>query len=216
MKNILFVLLFFVAIKTYGTAQAADIIIFNGKEYFLFTNPLEKYFEEHPDKRPKRGNFLTALMRGYIATFEFKDNELILKDIEIYISDSLRENEPESEWVSVLDEVFPNQEVLKIDWWTGLLVLPFGEVINCATMGYGSTYENYILIEINSGNLIKSLEMNYIEYEIFKEKQFEEFKKTDKYKEIFEKLKKYDYPNEEIDDFIKLFESDYLTKILTE
>ena len=100
----------------------------------LFTNPMESYFTQYPDKRPKNDVELTSLWRGYVATFEINDNQLYLKDIEIIDS-----NKKGIEWKSVLNEIFPNQEHIKIDWMTGLLVIPSGKLVNYVHMGYAST-----------------------------------------------------------------------------
>ena len=57
-----------------ATAQYPDILIHKGKEHSLFNNPMEAYFEKHPKKKPESGVRSSALWRGYVATFEFKDN----------------------------------------------------------------------------------------------------------------------------------------------
>lgn len=173
MKIILVILIsFFSFSKAFATAQYPDRIIFNNKEYSLFTNPLERYFVKNEDKRPKGGVISTALWRGYVATFEIIENQFYVKDIEIEIRNKTSDG---TEWKSVIDEVFPKTEDRKIDWFNGLLILPYGELINYVHMGYESTYENYIIIEIDKGKYLKSKDLNYKEYENLKERQFEAF-----------------------------------------
>jgi hypothetical protein len=123
---------------------------------------------------------------------------------------------------------------------TGLLVLPEGEIVNYVHMGYGSTYELYTLLEIDSGNLKKEIKLGYEEYEEFKDKQFEAFKKTDEYEKIktetlcrfnneleYFKEQDYDdsfidafrsiiYDDEYIESFFRQFIIDYSSKILVE
>ena len=188
----------------FGTAQAPDKIIYNGKEYALHSNPMESYFEKYPDKRPRREVYSSGLRRGYVATFEVKDNQLYLKNIEIEIWTSFK---------SVLNEVFPNQEFVKVDCFTGLLVLPEGEMGDYAHTGYASTYEHYILLEFENGNLKRKKLFGYEEYEEFKEKQFQAFKKTDEYRELKENFKKtYDIT----ENFLRTFVIEYSSKILVE
>ena len=115
-----------------------------------------------------------------------------------------------------MKEVFPKQKEIKVDWLTGLLVLPYGELVNYVHMGYGSTYENYILLEFNSGRLKNEKHFKYDEYERFKERQFQKFKQTDKYKKIKADLQKDGGSDEFIDSFLRSFATEYTSNILTE
>ena len=68
------------ASSAFATAQAPDKIIYKGQEYSLLVNPMEAYFDMHPERRP-RGRMSTALWRGYVATFQVRGERLVLKDI---------------------------------------------------------------------------------------------------------------------------------------
>lgn len=70
------ILTLFFGVNVFATGQEPDRIIFKGQEYMLFSNPLETYFKKYPDKRPTRGFESTGLWRGYIATFEVRNNRL--------------------------------------------------------------------------------------------------------------------------------------------
>lgn len=204
-------IIFFCFAKLSATAQYPDKINYNSKEYSLLTNPLEKYFEKNEDKRPTGGVISSAMWRGYVATFEIIENELFVKDIEIQILD---EKDGSLEWKSVINEVFPQADQRKIDWFSGLLTLPYGELIHYVHMGYGSTYENYILIEIEKGRSIKSKDLNFKEYEILKEQQFEVYKKSPEYQEQKKELKKGGWKQKEIDGFLRSFVPEYTEKFL--
>jgi hypothetical protein len=206
----------FFYLTTFATAQYPDRILFDGKEYSLHSNPLESYFEKNPDKRPNGGVMSTALWRGYVATFEVRDSQLFVKDIQIQYWDTTDKKNHDTKWKSVMTEVFPDQKNLKVDWLTGLLVLPFGEIVNYVHMGYGSTYEKYFLLEIDKGNFIKSKYFDYKDYEKFKDKQFSAYKKTDEYKETKAKLKKDGSSDKFIDSFLRSFVTQYTSKILTD
>lgn len=204
-------------VNLFATAQYPDKIFYNGKEYALHSNPMEEYFQKFPDKKPKSGIISSALWRGYVATFEIADNSLYLKDIDILVSKKTKDNSFETEWKSVLSEVVPDNKKLKIDWFTGLLVLPFGEIVNYVHMGYGSTYENYILLEIDKGDFKLSKEYDYKGYERFKERQFQAFKKTEEYKKLIEDMKKKgDYDEKFADSFLRSFITSYTSKILVD
>lgn len=203
-----------VTFKLLATAQFPDKIIYYGKTYSLQSNPLEDFFEKYPDKRPKSEMVSTALWRGYIATFEIRANQLFVIDIEIEALKDTLKNDYQTYWRSVIKEVFPDQKDVKIDWFTGLLVIPYGKMVNYVHMGYGSTFKKYILLEIEAGNLNKEARFNYKEYEKFKEKQFLEFKKTDKYKQMVNDLKKENDNVEFIDSFLRDFIIEYTSKIM--
>ncbi len=204
-------------LTVFGTAQTPDKIIYNGKEYRLHSNPMESYFEKYPDKRPQGEVRMTSLWRGYIATFEIKYNQLYLKDIEIEMSDPTEEKPYNTKWESVKNEIFPDQDIVKIDWLTGFLVLPEGKVVNYVHMGYASTYENYVLLEFENGNLKGEKQFGHEEYEKFKDKQFEAFKKTDEYRELKEDLKKKGGNSDKfVEDFFRIFVIEYSSKILVE
>ena len=222
-----FILLFLTTFSVFGTAQTPDKIIYNGKTYSLHSNPLESYFKQYPDKRPKDGIVSSGLWRGYVATFEIIDNQLYLKDIEIEISKKDEKGDDKDSWKSVLiiddkyswksvlKEVFPNQEFIKIDWMTGLLVLPSGQMVNYVHMGYGSTFEHYTLLEIENGNLTKEKQFDYEQYEEFKERQFQAFKKTEEYEKMKTDFKKRgDADDEFIDYFLRSYIIEYTSKIL--
>ena len=201
-------------LTTFATAQYPDKIFFNGKEYSLHTNPLETYFEKYPDKKPKGGLMSSALWRGYVATFEIRDSQLIVKDIEIQIWDTTDRKSHATKWKSVLNEVFPEQKDKKVDWLTGLLVLPYGKLVNYVHMGYGSTYENYYLLEIDRGKFEKVKQFGYKNYENFKERQFQAFKQTEEYIKVKADLKKDGSTDEFIDNFLRSFVTQYTSKIL--
>jgi hypothetical protein len=210
------ILTLFLGLRVFATAQFPDRIIYNGNEYSLHSNPLEPYFEKNPDKRPKGGIISTALWRGYVAIFEVRDNQLFLKDIEIEYQDTTSKESDNYKWRSVINEVFPDQKNIKIDWLTGLLVIPHGKLVNYVHMGYGSTYKNYILLEIDKGDLKKEKRFKYKDYELFKEKQFQAFKQTEDYKRIKADLQKDGSTDEFIDSFLRSFVTEYTSRILIE
>jgi hypothetical protein len=186
-----------------ATAQIPDHLIYEGKTYHLHNNPLEAYFKEHPKKRPEGDITSTALWRGYIATFEIQNQQLILTDLQIQV---YNHKEGKEEWTpnvtlkSVLNRVFPEGDTLKIDWCTAVLILPSGKLKDYVDFGYVSTFEQYLLLEIKEGILIQAKEFDGEGYRVFKKEQFERFKKTAAYQSYLTKWQeKYDYTEAEVD-----------------
>ncbi len=207
-------ILLLTATSALATAQYPDKILYEGKEYDLVTNPMEPYFEKHPDLRPEEGS--TALWRCYVATFAITNRTLVVTDIEI--EGDLKEVNGiyHETWESVKKDVLPGVEQLIVDWFTGILVLPDGKLVNEVNMGYGSTYSNYILLEIKNGKLTGKRTYDYRQYEQFKEKQFQAFKKTKKYKMLLKELRKEGDSKEFIDTFLRSAVVEYSSEFLEE
>lgn len=194
------------------TAQFPDKIIYNGKEYNLNSNPLEPYFEKHPENRPEMAS--TALWRGYVGYFEIIENELYLTDMKRPASFYDEEGNYKENWVSIYKMYFPKQDKVKIDWFSGILIMPYGKLIEYVHQGYASTYSNYWLLEIENGVFNEAREYDYKEFVDFKKRQFEVFEKTEEYKNLYAELKRtFEYNNDEA--FIKSFISDFIINYTT-
>lgn len=215
MKNTLSTLfLLVIAIASFATGQMGDKLIYKGKTLEMTSNPLEVYFKNNPSLRPKSPIIMTSLWRGYVATFELADKQIKVKDIEIMVKDSIK-NPNRYIWSSVYEQVFKNSASAKLDWYTGLLVVPTGKMLQYVHMGYSSTFESYLLLEIDKGNLITEKNMTNKAYLKFKHKQFKAYQKTDEYKILKERMLKKGDSEKSIDDFLEKFIIDYTSKILT-
>jgi len=214
-KKYLFLILFlFHGLSLFATAQYPDIIIYNGKEYDLIVNPMEIYFENFPERRPQASLRSTALWRGYIAAFEIIQNELWIVDIKIEVRTSdIGAKKFTSEWVSVIKECLDGNSRMKVNWYNGLLIIPYGEMVNYVHMGYASTYEKYFILEIHNGNLKRELNMDYKQFLEFREKQFELYKKTEEYRLFIERIRRNNETEEEIENFLRIFFINYLERI---
>jgi len=203
-----------------STAQKADRIIIEGIEYPLFTNPMEEYFIKHPNRKPQSTIMSTALWRGYVATFGFSGDRLYLMDLKIEVpaEPDERTGELEVSWNSVKHTVAPDVDTLFIDWFTGILVVPDGELVYYVHMGYGSTYSEYTLLEVKGGTLTGVRRLDHEQYDQFREKQFQEYKKTEGYRQQVDELKADDegdeWSSEEIDDFLRSYILEYTSRFL--
>jgi len=211
MKKLVLLVIFLLGFLTHiiASPQAPNIIIYKGKKHPLHSDPMHTFFEQNPNKRPD-GYLSTGLIRGYIATFESDGKELFVTDIKIMGGGGF------DDWKSVMNEVFPGQQKVKVDWMTGLLLVPYGKLEKHATIGFNAVYSNYIILEVNKGHITKKKNFKKIKYEIFKKQQFEKFKKTKEYQNFKEQNKK-KYPensDELIDQYLNNNIIDYLTKIL--
>jgi len=196
-----------------ATAQIPDTLIYDGQRYALNSNPLEVYFDARPDRKLPPGSS-TALWRGYIATFEIRDSILTVVDVQIerYSRDSA--GTVDSWWESVLASTFPDSSERVCSFYTGLLILPLGEVISRVHMGYSSLYERYILLLVEGGRFKKAREFSDSEYLAFKRRQFEAYKKSDEYKKMVEELAKESSDTSQIENFLFIYDVNYSSKFL--
>ena len=170
----------------FATKQVPDYIIIDNNLVPLETNPLEPFFEKNESQRPKGGVMSTDCWRGYVATFEIIENTLCVKKIEIKIEERITPNDPADAdfkilMINVIDKVMPNMNDRKLMWCSGALILPSGNVVNYVHMGYGSTYENYQILVISAGLLVKDNRLPLKEFSLYKKSQFEKFKETIEY-----------------------------------
>ncbi|MCK7591234.1 hypothetical protein M0G43_11665 [Subsaxibacter sp. CAU 1640] len=184
--KIIFILLFsFAFTNANATRQYPDKIIIDGEEYFIRNNPLEPYFEKYPDRKPKATIMSSALHRGYVATFKLKNKKLYLVDIEIYSRKMDSDKRMETEMVSVFKKVFPDEDEILIDLYSGILIVYLNQ-----EEPYDRT--STLLIEFENGIEKERRIYGYEEYVEFMDTQFELYKMTEKYKSEFINLMKED------------------------
>ena len=127
------------------TAQASENLIYEGKAYSMCSEPLSQYFALG-GAAPEFQSPSTALWRGYLGDWEIIENRLYLIKFKGFLDDGTEAN---------LTTLFPEYpERVYAHWYCGTLRLPDGKLLNYEHMGYGSTYERDILIEIEKGKVI--------------------------------------------------------------
>jgi hypothetical protein len=124
------------------TAQASEFLLYQGEKLSMCTDVLKSYLAmadmEAPFVAPH-----SALWRGYVGTWEIKDERLYL--IELMGELKNRQN-------GSLDEIFPGfANRVFAHWFTGRLRAPQGKMLQYVHMGFNSTYEFDLLIEIDRG-----------------------------------------------------------------
>lgn len=84
--------------------------------------------------------------------------------------------------------------------------------MNYVHMGYGSTYNNYILLEVRNGKVTGKRTYDHEQYQEFKEKQFQAYKETEAYKKNVAELKRVGRSPESIDSFLQSFVVNYTSE----
>lgn len=128
------------------TAQIYEKVILDGKVTSMaFCPPLPeghpRIFEPDPDEvaEDDRDSILasTACWRGYQGTWEIRDGRFYLVDLRGCVR--LREG-----------------DAILADWFSGVLRVPKGEMLQYVHMGFGSVYEQEVHIKIESGVVVAS------------------------------------------------------------
>ena len=117
------------------TAQAREILFINNERHSMFGEPLELYLEARKEK-VKFDNKTTGCWRGYIGTWKLENDRLYLIDLVGTKFDSELNTHKEVG----MEYLFPNQEVVFANWFSGYLEIPEGE-----TLAEGPTAFNGIL-----------------------------------------------------------------------
>lgn len=166
-----------------ATAQASDLLIVEGVELALNTNPLETQLEQKQWKPPEEALISSANWRGYIATWEVKEDKLFLREVTILVRDP--KNEREYVRKPITSDLYPGASEVFAEWYTGALIVPDGKMIRYVHMGYGSSYDHYQIFRVHAGEVVEHLSMTGAEFEAYKENKFVAFRKTEAYKKAY-------------------------------
>lgn len=159
------------------TQQIRDALLYKDKEYYLNNEILEYYFNEFPERKPENTGGFSACWRGYVAFFEIKNNELIIRKINCLF------NQEREKYKQKLKDLFPSK---KYDWFSGLIRIDdFRGKYN----DENNEEAIYELLEIREGNLIKHWKLNFEDFNEFKKTIFIDFKTTKEYEKLFLKWK---------------------------
>ena len=125
------------------TIQAGEILSYNGEKTTIATEPLKSYLETRSDV-----GFIfksTGLVRGYIGTWEIKNNQLYLISLLGFVDNNKKVD---------LSYLFPNITEVFADWFSGDIRIPEGELLKKINLGYASVFEKDRILTIKEGILI--------------------------------------------------------------
>lgn len=124
------------------TAQIAETLHYEGQQLSMCTEPLGDYFALG-GLNPGFESNSTALWRGYVGTWEILAGRLYL--IELH---GTLEGGGEAS-VRTLFPDFPDR--VFAHWYSGTIRVPQGKMLEYVHMGYASTYERDLFMEIEKG-----------------------------------------------------------------
>lgn len=141
-------------------AQIPDIVFLNGEAMSLYTNPLEQYWPLRGKKRPP---FVLSFecVRGYVATWEITDGQLLLREIKGTFRRRKffwrKRNVPYT-----MKRLFPRASRVKATWFSGRLRIPIGHMIMFVDKEYDSRFEKEIIATIEDGNVTRIVTLDNV------------------------------------------------------
>jgi hypothetical protein len=161
------------------TAQETDLILIDGVQHALLTNPLDAYREryrrdiiflqDHPN---------TGCWRGYVAEWEIDEGRLFLLKVVGNISYKGRGSDYNifhDKIPATLSEIFgPVSGRVPATWYSGELRVPVGEMIEYVHAGYGSRFPKYLLIPVVNGVCGEQKYVSDKEYEELNNREVDE------------------------------------------
>ena len=136
------------------TAQYRENLTYNGKEYGLATEPLKPYLDEHGFEFYA---WSTACWRGYKGSWLIENDKLYLVGFHGWVLESSGENR--GSYCVDMSYLFPGQEKVFAEWFSGELRIPHGEMLQYYHMGYASVYEKELYLEFKNGCLVGQREI---------------------------------------------------------
>lgn len=137
------------------TQQISETIVYQGESYSLFACPLDclisaaglwPEFNHYLDG--EGGIECSALHRRYIGEWEIKDNRLYLVDLTTLGCGK----------GTFFEKFFPDYpERVFAHWYSGTLQIPRGDIMAPMHMGFGSRFEEDLLLVIDEGLLVSVL-----------------------------------------------------------
>lgn len=138
----------------YATSQIPEVLVYDGTTNEMYATPLESSFSADKPKVFLEKPSSTACWRGYVGTWEIKNNDLYLV--------SLREGYPRTGAIP-LEKVNPKWvSPVKATWFTGTIRIGRGEVL-MGGMGFSEKRERDIFLEITAGKVVSTRQVDNTE-----------------------------------------------------
>ena len=132
------------------TAQYPEILIHRGQSHNLCEQPLREYLARLRRRdRPVFGWPSSACLRGYVGTWEFRDDHLCLVGLDALLRINGRDTSAD------LDRAMPwAKGCLRATWVNELLRCPEGRLLCYVHAMYASTYERDRWFKVQDGRLV--------------------------------------------------------------
>ena len=145
-------------------AQLPDTIIISKEKMDLYSNPLEQYWIRLERKRPLFCP-LDSCQRGYVASWEIKDKQLFLKDIDgNFLKKSFLFGRQLIRYTMKMLFSKSGSRRVKASWYSGKLRIPRGNMTAYDHSDYNSRFEKEMIITVDRGNVVKMVTVNFADH----------------------------------------------------
>ena len=137
----------------------------------LYSNPLEQYWMKLGSRRPTFCP-MPNCKRGYVAHWELADHQLFLCDIKgNYERHTLFQGNKIARY-SLLNLFRKSSDnPVKAFWFSGKLRIPTGKMTLYGENGYDSRFESEMIITVNAGDLVRIVNLDFVEGVLTQESQ---------------------------------------------
>jgi len=131
--------------KASMTAQIAERLRYQGDDVAMCTNPLDDYFAM-TGVSPHFVPNCSALWRGYVGRWEIADDRLYLIGLDGTLEGGAKAS---------IETIFPGSEDrVFAHWYSGTIRIPQGKELEYVHMGYGSTFERDLFLDVERGVVV--------------------------------------------------------------
>ena len=143
----------------FATSQDPDVLIYDGKTYDLYSNPLESFYGK--DWKPAfwvaPNSVSSGNWRGYVATWEIINDKLYLTKIDSWFCNRRIKTKSGCRKVTLHDlfSAKVNDGRVAATWFSNELRVPDGKQLKYVHSGYASIYERDIIFDVDAGKIVK-------------------------------------------------------------
>jgi hypothetical protein len=176
--------------SSWATSQEPDLFILDGEKVKVVINPIPSLPEETIRSLPKPNALKTSNWRGYVATWEARDDQFLLTNISIRINSEITYSGSRKDvYANFLDKIFPGAEHINASWYSGTVFVSQGNKIEEISNKYSNFYERYIVLRIKNGRVIERINFSGEEFKVFRSEKFKLYKNTEKYAERLKEVR---------------------------
>jgi len=130
--------------------------MYNGELFGIACEPFEEFLKTRPDIQ--YDGYCSACWRGYIAKWEIIGDKLFLIGLNEF---QFGKEEPIiKEKTYNFYDIFPGQDKVLADWYSGEIKIQQGEVLKYVHACYASIYEKEVILDIKEGVVLSEKEVD--------------------------------------------------------
>lgn len=163
--------------KTMATAQAPEILEYDGKRVAMFEEPLWPYHAAI-NKLNTSTVMSTNCWRGYVGEWKIENNKLLLVKINTGSGEIPLHKLFRPWYIRLFKKDSVEAGPIFASWYSGVIRVPQGKLLQYVHMGYESIYESELMLLLSKGVLVgqftidntKPIETNLKSFDDAKEK----------------------------------------------